>query len=80
MDKKELQKRSGLQVKKAMEAKKITQAELGRRTEIDRPHVTRLMKGGTNVTLTTIVKVCEALEIEVEELFHGYSYKKKGIK
>lgn len=80
MDKNELQKRLGIQIKKAMAEKKISHAELSKRSEIDPPHITRLIQGGTNPTLSTIVKLAEALEIEVSDLFQGYSYKKKGSK
>lgn len=74
--KKEFLKRFGQQLKRVREEKGITAAELGRRTFIDKPHITRLEKGGTNPTLTTLIKLAEALDIEVHELFEGYSYKK----
>jgi len=75
-NKTELLKRFGLQLKKIREARGLTAAELGRRTFIDKPHITRLEKGGTNPTLTTIIKLAEALEIDLSDFFEDYSYKK----
>ena len=69
-------KRFGQQLKRMRENKGISAAELGRLTFIDKPHITRLEKGGTNPTLTTLIKLAEALDLEVHELFEGYSYKK----
>jgi len=75
-EKTELLKRFGQQLKRVREEKGISSAELGRLTYIDKPHITRLEKGGTNPTLTTLIKLAEALDIEIHELFEGYSYKK----
>jgi len=75
-EKAELLKRFGQQLKRVREEKGISSAELGRLTYIDKPHITRLEKGGTNPTLTTLIKLAEALGVEIHELFEGYSYKK----
>ncbi len=72
----ELLKKFGQQLKKIREKKGITAAELARLTFIDKPHITRLEKGGTNPTLTTLIKLAEALEIEAGELLDVFSYKK----
>jgi transcriptional regulator with XRE-family HTH domain len=75
-NKSELLKRFGQQLKKVRLEKGITAAELGRLTFIDKPHITRLEKGGTNPTLTTLIKLADALDIELHELFEGYFFKK----
>ena len=75
-EKTELLKKFGQQLKRVREEKGISAAELGRLTFIDKPHITRLEKGGTNPTLTTLIKLAGALEVEIHELFEGYSFKK----
>ena len=75
-NKSELLKRFGQQLKRIREQKGISAAELSRLTFIDKPHITRLEKGGTNPTLTTLVKLAESLDVELHELFEGYFFKK----
>jgi len=75
-NKEEVLKKFGQQLKRIRESKGITAAELARLTFMDRPHMTRLEKGGTNPTLTTLIKLADALDIELIELFEGYFHKK----
>jgi transcriptional regulator with XRE-family HTH domain len=75
-NKEEVLKIFGQQLKRIRESKGITAAELARLTFMDRPHMTRLEKGGTNPTLTTLIKLADALDIELIELFEGYFHKK----
>ncbi len=71
-EKDSIQKRFGKHLRKLRLEKKITGAELARRTFIDKPHIARLEAGGTNPTLTTLLKIAEALDIPLEELFKGF--------
>lgn len=59
-------KRFGQQLKKDREKKRISSAELARIAFINKP-ITKLEKGGTNPTLTTLIKLADALDLEVHE-------------
>lgn len=74
-EKEKLNKKFGKHLKTLREQKGISSAELSRRTFIDKPHITRLEKGGTNPTLYTLSILCEALEISIEDFFKGFGDK-----
>ena len=59
-------KRFGQQLKKDREKKRISSAELARIAFINKP-ITNLEKWGTNPTLTTLIKLADALDLEVHE-------------
>jgi len=61
-------KRLGDRIAKIRKGKRITQLELGYRTEIEKPNITRLEKGGTNPTILTLKKICVALEVELSDV------------
>jgi predicted transcriptional regulator len=67
-----LQKKFGKQLKKVRTELGISSAELSRRSFIEKPHITRLEKGDTNPTLSTIQKIIDALEISMEDFFKGF--------
>jgi transcriptional regulator with XRE-family HTH domain len=48
-----------------MEAGGITRAELARRLEVDKSHITRMLNGMPNMTLKTLVSVASALDCRV---------------
>lgn len=54
------------QYKMCRNSKKITQAELSRLTGISQPNVTRFESGNYNPTLAMMVKMAEALEMELQ--------------
>lgn len=66
----------GEHLKKVMDKKGVSNAELAKRTLLDLPHIRRLIVGGTNPTLKTIIKLAEALDMNLDEFFKGFSYKK----
>ena len=45
---------------------KITHTEISNKTHIMRSNVTTLLGGKKNVTLDKLLKVCEALNVEIE--------------
>lgn len=49
--------------------KGMTQVELGYGTDIEKPNINRLEKGGTNPTILTLKKICAELNIDLKELF-----------
>ena len=64
----------GQHIKKIRELKGLSAAEFGRRAFMERSHVARLESGGTNPTSTTLKTICNALEIEMEDLFRDFRF------
>lgn len=64
----------GSHIKSLRKQKGLTAVEFGRRMYMERSHVSRLESGGTNPTSTTLKLVCDALDIEMEELFKDFKY------
>ncbi|TNE52824.1 MAG: XRE family transcriptional regulator [Bacteroidetes bacterium] len=52
----------------------VSSAELARKTYSDTSLISRIEKGRTNPTITTLKMICDALEISFEDLFHGFRY------
>lgn len=50
--------------------KRMKQVELGFKCDIEKPNMRRIEAGNTNPTILTLRKICVALGIELEELFH----------
>jgi transcriptional regulator with XRE-family HTH domain len=67
-------------------AKKISQEKLAKLTGLDRTFISLIENGKNSPSFSTILKVCEALEIDPSELFSIYEKKdpeyivKKGSK
>ena len=47
----------------------MRQTDLGKKTGVDRADLSRIENGQKNVELVTIIKIAEALGIELKELF-----------
>lgn len=73
-DKEAFLKALGNRIKSLREEKGLTAVEFGRRMYMERSHVSRLEAGGTNPTSTTLKIVCDALKIEMAELFRDFQY------
>ena len=74
LDKEEFLKALGRQIKKIREEKGLSAAEFGRRAFIERSHIARLETGGANPTATTLITICNALEIQLEDLFRDFRH------
>lgn len=59
----------GERIKVVMDAQKVSQNELERRTGIDRGHISRIINGKVSPTLDTIKRLADALEVP-ESAFH----------
>ena len=78
MNKKEqFLKALGEQIANARNMRGISSAELARKAFADTSLISRIEKGRTNPTATTLLMICEALEISFEELFIGFNSKLK---
>lgn len=60
----------GLHLRKLREEKNLSIRELELRGDIDRHMLSRIENGKSNPTLLTIKKICDALEIKLEDLFN----------
>ncbi len=50
-------------------AKKMTQAELARRTQIPQANISNIEKGKRDITVSTLLRICAALEVSPPALF-----------
>lgn len=71
MDTHQLTTQAVARIEELLRAKKWSRAELGRRTDIDAPHITRLMKAEKPTSLDTLAKVAAALGVTVAFLLGG---------
>ncbi len=56
-------------IKRIRKGKKLTQEEVAFASNMDEPSFRRIENGKTNPTLRSLVRVCKAMDIELEELF-----------
>lgn len=69
-----LSKRFGDRVKKIMDERNITQAELARRAGMSRSVVNNMLKGTRNPSLFTALMVARALNVSLDDLTSGDIY------
>lgn len=71
MSKEQFQQQLGEQLKKVRTEKNISIRELELRGDIDRATLSQIENGQTNPTAYTLKKICEALEISLEDFYKG---------
>ena len=64
----------GTRIKELRITKQMTQANLAEKCNWDYQYVSRLESGNTNMTIRTIIKICYALEINLEEIFKDINF------
>ncbi|MHC0448203.1 helix-turn-helix domain-containing protein [Flavobacterium sp. 3-218] len=64
-----IQQKVGKRIVEIRNQKKISQQELASKCNFEKSNMSRLEKGNVNATLSTLEKVCDALQIEYIELF-----------
>lgn len=64
-----LQQKVGKRIQEIRIQKDISQRELALKCGFEKSNMSRLEKGHSNATLSTLEKVCEALQIDFIELF-----------
>lgn len=69
MEKQEVLIKLGDRIAALRQAKGLTQLELAYKCDIESTNVVRLEKGRTNPTVGTLLKVSQALEVSLAELF-----------
>lgn len=65
----------GSHIKKMRIKKGVSGAEFARLLFIDQPNLTRLEKGRVNPSLYLIKKICDVLEISMDDFFKQYKEK-----
>ena len=76
----------GKRLQEERKAKKISQEKLAKLTGLERTFISLIENGKNSQSFSTILKICEALEIDPSELFSIYEKKdpdyivKKGEK
>lgn len=55
-----------------MDSKGLTQAEVSRRSGIERSHLNHFLRRNESVNENTIVKLCRALECKPEDIMKGF--------
>jgi ribosome-binding protein aMBF1 (putative translation factor) len=69
MTKEELQKQIGKRIVELREQQGIRQIDLASKLEIEDSALRRIESGRTNCTIWTLYKICNCLEIDLNELF-----------
>ena len=69
MNDKELLAKIGERIKELRLAQNMTQDNLAAKCNWDYQYLSRIEVGGTNMTIRTILKICQALGISPETLF-----------
>lgn len=64
-----IQQKVGKRIQEIRIQKNITQQELAAKCNFEKSNMSRLEKGNANATLSTLERVCEALQIDYVELF-----------
>jgi len=64
-----IQQKVGKRIQEIRIEKNISQQDLASKCNFEKSNMSRLEKGNSNATLSTLEKVCEALQIDLIELF-----------
>ncbi len=62
----------GQRISEIREEKGITQYRLAKNLMMEQSNLARIEKGETNPTIKTLLKICEVLDISLEELIKGF--------
>ena len=60
----------GKRLKEIRKSKGLTMREVADNCQMDENNYGRFEKGQTNPTIKSLVRICEVLEVELQELFH----------
>jgi transcriptional regulator with XRE-family HTH domain len=64
-----LQQKVGKRIQTIRIEKNISQQDLAAKCNFEKSNMSRLEKGNANATLSTLEKVCDALQVDYIELF-----------
>ncbi len=61
----------GENIRKMRLDKKMTQAELAEKSDLDKQSIFRIEKGKLNMSIATLFKIADALEVSTDKLMYG---------
>jgi transcriptional regulator with XRE-family HTH domain len=61
----------GARIKELRASKNLTQETVADKCDWDFTTVSRIENGKTNITMESIIKLCNAMDVTLEELFKG---------
>lgn len=64
-----IQQKVGKRIQEIRTQKNISQQDLASKCNFEKSNMSRLEKGNANATLSTLEKVCDALQVDFIELF-----------
>ena len=79
MDESAFFKELGKKIKATRESKGLSGVELAHRCDFDKSNLGRIEKGRTKPTLSTLIKICQALGIELSDIFLDIKLPEKDI-
>ena len=65
----DLQKQIGLYINVERLMKKMSQPELANEVNLSKTHISRIENGDANITLTTLINICNYLQIDIPKIF-----------
>lgn len=65
----DLKKQIGLYINVERLMKKMSQPELANEVNLSKTHISRIENGDANITLTTLINICNYLEIDIPHIF-----------
>ena len=69
----EMYKIVGIRIKNLRESLNMTQQELADKCNIEKANISRIERGGTNLTLKTLYRICVSLNIEMKDIVDSLS-------
>ena len=72
MKEKEFLKFVGKRINQLRIEKGLSFQELGLRSELEKSSLVKLCNHGSNITLSTLLKISKGLDVEIEEIFKGF--------
>jgi len=68
MDKKKALVRIGMNIRKIRNEKNISQQDMAALCNFEKSNMSRIEAGRTNLTIGTLLKICEALEVKLADI------------
>lgn len=70
----------GKRIRVTRETKKMSQEELSARSRLSVNQIGRIERAERSPSLKSLMKICDGLEVQIQDLFKGISIRSKSIK
>jgi len=64
-------KNIGLKIKEIREERNINQQDLAAACNFEKSNMSRIESGGNNLTIATLLKICEVLKLKLADIVEG---------